>query len=241
MWRQGILPNPNNPAMRKFCIPLLSAALLCASCSDYRQFNAVVAGSSVGGMFGSSIGGIIGGPRGYDVGNLTGMVVGGAIGAAVTQPKSSKSEKAERRSDDDVYRFGTDDVQYDTYKRPKYTSPAAALRDVEYLEVTNLHFLDSNDNHCLDNGEEAMLVMDIYNRGDRTLYNIAPQITCSSKRVAVSPAATVSALPAGQGIRYKAMVKAVRRIKDGWVVFDVSFGKGKQAVRAKQFKRKTTK
>ncbi len=222
--------------MRKFFIPLLSVALLGASCSDYRQFNAVVAGSSVGGMFGSSIGGIIGGPRGYDVGNLTGMVVGGAIGAAAAQPKQPKTEKQSRSANDDVYHFGSDDVQYDSYNKPKYTSPAAAQRDVEFLEVTNLHFLDSNDNHCLDRGEEAMLVMDIYNRGDRTLYNIAPQITCSSKRVAISPAATVSALPAGQGVRYKAMVKAVRRISDEWVVFDVAFGTGKQAVRAKQFK-----
>ena len=102
--------------------------------------------------------------------------------------------------------------------------------------MANVHFLDSNNNQSLDPEEEACLVMDIYNRGDRTLYNVTPNITCSSCKVAVSPAATVAALPSGQGVRYKATVRAPRRLNEDWVLFAVNFGSGKQAVVAKQFK-----
>lgn len=223
--------------MQKVFILLLSAAFTLSSCSSYRQFNAVATGSSLGGMFGSSIGGLMGGPRGADTGTLAGMVIGGAIGAAAAAPRSEqKGNDASRQRQAEAYGNGVDEVHYGTYRSPKYKSPEAAHADVEYIEVANVHFLDSNNNQCLDPEEEACLVMDIYNRGDRTLYNVTPNITCSSRKVALSPAATVGTLPSGQGVRYKATVRAPRRLNDDWVLFAVNFGSGKQAVVAKQFK-----
>lgn len=226
--------------MQKISILFLSSALLLSSCS-YQQFGGVATGSSVGGMFGSSIGGLMGGPRGSDKGTLAGMVIGGVVGAAVTAPRSNTSSKENANTDYDdvdVYnrRGSSGDVQYGTYKNPRYQSPAAATSDLEYIEVSNIHFLDSNNNQCLDRNEEAVIVMDIYNRGSRTLYNVAPSISCSNRRVAISPAAAIASLQPGQGVRYKAAVKCTRRAADDTYVFTVGFGSGKQAVTAKQFK-----
>lgn len=182
----------------------------------------------------------MGGPRGSDKGTLAGMVIGGVVGAAVTAPRNNKTDQSASTTDYDdvdVYnRRGGDDVQYGTYNNPRYQSPAAATSDLEYIEVCNLHFLDSNNNQKLDREEDAFVVMDIYNRGDRTLYNVTPRITCDSKRVLISPAASIGSLAPGQGVRYKAAVKSTRRMNGGTLLFTIGFGSGKQAVTAKQFK-----
>lgn len=231
--------------MRRYSLLLLSLCLLLSSCS-YQQFAGVTAGSSLGGMFGSSIGGLMSGPRGSDKGTLAGMVIGGVVGAAVTAPRDNSNSSSQRQNDaayDDVdayNRRGSGDVQYGSYNNPNYQSPAAAMSDMQYIEVSNVHFLDSNNNQCLDPDEEACLVMDIYNRGSRTLYNLAPSITCSNRRIAISPAAAIGNLQPEQGVRYKAAIKAVRRINDSELLFTVTFGTGSQAYKAKQFKIRTT-
>lgn len=234
-------------AMKNLQVPfccLMAASLLLPSCS-YSQFGAVAAGSSLGGMFGSGIGGLMGGSRGADKGTLAGMVIGGVVGAAVTSSSREKTEApsapAENYDDVDVYnrRSSSDDVLYGTYNSPRYQSPAAGANDLRAVGVDNLHFLDANDNRCLDREEDAFIVMDIYNRGRRTLYNVTPRISCDSRKVIISPAAAISSLQPGQGVRYKAAVRATGRVKKGCVVFTVSFGTGRQAVSARQFSIRT--
>lgn len=218
--------------MRKSVLFLLSSLLLLTSCS-YRQFGAVATGSSLGGMFGSSIGGLMGGPRGSDKGTLAGMVIGGAVGAAVTAPRvqnSNGNSSSQSYSDNDTYYRNSDGVQYDSYNNSRYRSPEAVYSDLQELEVSNIYFLDENNNRQLDTDEQAYLIMDIYNAGQKTLYNVAPQITCNSKRVVVSPAATIASIAPGQGVRYKAAVRAYRKLKDGQLVFTISFGTGKQKI-----------
>lgn len=220
----------------------LCSALLLSSCAttNRNQFDAIATGASLGGMFGSSIGGLLGGPRGADKGTIAGMVIGGAIGAATTTQK--KKEKAPTIKDynyeaDDAYN-GTgknSDVQYGTYNSPQYQSPYAQHSEVMDLEVSNIHFLDNNNNQRLDNDEKAFIVFDIRNTSRKTLYNITPNLTCNSKRVVISAPATIASLLPGQAIRYKASVIAVRRIKQPHVQFSISFGQGRQTVVAKTF------
>ena len=124
---------------------LLSLAMGVSSCS-YNQFAGVATGSSLGGMLGSSIGGLMGGPRGADKGPLAGMIIGGAVGAAATAPHTPKAEPQT-----DSYAYGNDaqgsnDVQYGTYNSPRYKSAEAVNADLQALEVSNIHFLDSNNN-----------------------------------------------------------------------------------------------
>ena len=154
---------------------VLSLAMGVSSCS-YNQFAGVATGSSLGGMLGSSIGGLMGGPRGADRGTLAGMIIGGAVGAAATAPHTPKAD-----TQNDSYAYGNDtpssgnEVQYGTYNNPRYKSAAAAHSDLQSLEVSNIHFLDDNNNQRLDADEQACIVFDIYNRGSRTLYNVAPK------------------------------------------------------------------
>lgn len=224
---------------------MLCMGLTLTSCS-YNQFGAVATGSSLGGMLGSSIGGLMGGPRGSDRGTIAGMVLGGAVGAVATaarnqhnQPRTAQPDDTSSQTcQDDAYASSTGNdgvVSYDTYNSSRYRVPSAAHSDLEDLEVSNIHFLDDNNNQRLDDGERALIVFDIYNRGTKTLYNLAPNITCSSKRVAVSPAATIASVLPGQGIRYTASVVAVRRLKEGPLRFTISFGTGKQQVVVKTF------
>ncbi|MBR1711944.1 MAG: hypothetical protein IJ722_00880 [Alloprevotella sp.] len=215
--------------MKKLCLLLCSAALL-SGCS-YNQFGAVASGSGIGGMFGSAIGGILGGHRGSDAGAVIGMVVGGATGAAVS---SGIENSRERRSHNTAQApdYGRhDDV---TYSRTP-SAPAGGRGDWALLDVVNVNFSDRNGNRALDAGEEAYLTFEIYNRSERTLYDIAPQISCSSSQVQVSPSAIISAIAPHQGVRYKAVVRASRRLKSGSVQFSVAFGDGRQAMTAKTF------
>ena len=215
-------------------IALMAVPVLLSSCS-YGQFAAVGTGGGLGGMIGSSIGGIIGGPRGADKGTLAGVVIGGAIGAVV----SSQTAQRDNSRQYDGHNNDRNGVQYDTYNQQQYRIPAAANSDLAQLEVSNVNFVDSNNNRRLDNGEKAYIVFDIYNRSQKTLYNVAPTIKCSSKRVAISSPATVESVQPGQGIRYTAAVVPVRKLRNEPLTFTVSFGSGQEEVVAKTFSIKT--
>lgn len=227
--------------MRKFSLYFLILTVFFSSCS-YRQFGAVATGSSLGGMFGSSIGGLMGGALGADKGTLAGMLIGGAVGVAVTTPRNQQNDADDteyynqRDYDDvDLYNRQGDDVEYGSYNSPRFRSPMAGASDLGGLQIQKVAFLDENDNQCLDRDERACIILDIKNTGSHMLYNITPQITCNSNRVVISPAATISSLSSGRGVRYKAMVHAYRRINKKEIRFQVSFGNGPQAVTAKTF------
>ena len=215
-------------------IALMAVPVLLSSCS-YGQFAAVSTGGGLGGMIGSSIGGIMGGPRGADKGTLAGVVIGGAIGAVV----SSQTAQRDNSRQYDGHNNDRNGVQYDTYNQQQYRIPAAANSDLAQLEVSNVNFVDSNNNRRLDNGEKAYIVFDINNRSQKTLYNVAPTIKCSSKRVAISSPATVESVQPGQGIRYTAAVVPVRKLRNEPLTFTVSFGSGQEEVVAKTFSIKT--
>ncbi len=214
-------------------ILLLAVPALLSSCS-YSQFAAVTTGGGLGGVLGSSIGGLMGGPRGADKGTLAGVVIGGAIGAAVSQHTSQNRNRSY-----DSHNADNNGVQYDSYNQSKYRIPAAANSDLALLEVSNVNFLDANNNRRLDNGEKAYIVFDIYNRGEKTLYNVSPTITCNSKRVVLSAPATVESVLPGQGIRYTAAVVPVKKLRNEPLTFTVSFGSGQDKVVAKTFSIKT--
>lgn len=232
--------------MKSYPIKALALLLLLSSTStscSYREYSAITSGSSLGAIFGSSIGGLIGGPRGSDKGTLAGMVIGAAAGAAVVNQSKQKAERQARSADadadyDNAYaaqRGNGADVQYGTYNTPSPANRMAAHSDLCFLEVTHVHFLDSNNNQCLDPDESAFIEFDLYNRADHTLYNVTPLITCTNKRVLVSPAATVASIASGRGIRYKAAIRAPHRLRAGNLGFTVSFGAGKSRITARQF------
>ncbi len=214
--------------MKRNIFLLLAVALLMTGCTSYSQFSGVATGAGLGGMFGSSIGGLVGGYRGHDVGRVVGMVAGGMVGAAATAEHSQQKDKAtpEYYYDDGVS-YG-----HNSYSSPHYQSASPW----ENLEVSEVHYMDGNGNRSLNSNERSVIEMKIYNRGNYTLYDIAPQITCDQRRIVISPTAIVSALEPGRGFRYRAEVIAPKRVKDGLVTFSVSFGNKKNQVTAKTFR-----
>ncbi len=200
--------------MKKLTLMALCALMLVASgCQSSNQFFGVATGASLGGMFGSAIGGIAGGRHGHNVGTVAGMAIGGLIGAAATTPKDKGSNS---RSSD--YYNGYDD---NDYRSNNSYSPYAAI------DIEDIRFIDSNDNHYIDAGEHAKITFIVRNTGRDFVYDIAPVITVSgTKEIYLSPTAIISELAPGRAVRYTAEVVATKKLKTGNAEFAVSFSNG---------------
>lgn len=222
--------------MKKILTLLLCAGLL-TSCS-FRQFDGIATGSTLGGLFGSTIGGILGGGEGHDRGALIGMVAGGVAGAVVA---SNAEKKQAERYGEPAGSYRDDGYYYDnsiSYGRSEYYDYESVNEWAE-LEVMNVQFKDRNGNRALDSNEEAFITFELRNRGHNTLHNVAPRISVSDKRISVSPVAIISRLEPGQGVRYKAVVRAKRRLHNGEAIFTITFGSGRYARTAKSFRIRT--
>lgn len=218
--------------LRRAAAPAAALLLLASGCSTAHMTGAL-AGGSLGAVFGSSIGGLSGGPRGAYAGRAIGLVAGTAVGVAAadaaTRPRTPGREPApETRSE------SYDPVAYDAYP-----APAPPAGPWGYVEVTGVSFADAGGNRVLNAGEHAYVSFEIYNRGDRTLHDVAPVLACDNRRIRISPTAIIGSLAPGRGVRYRAAVVAGGRLRPGEARFTVSFGTGKGRVVAKRFSLRT--
>lgn len=212
-------------------IAICAAAALMSGCTDH-QMVGTMAGSTMGGIFGSSIGGLMGGPRGSDAGTAIGMLAGGVIGNAVASASESRTY--------DEYEAPRRKSKHGRHGRPhRYSEPPRtthAPARIEGLSVENIRFIDDNRNQRLDAGEKAKILFEIHNRGNATLYNIAPVIKCYNvKRIAISPTAIISNLRPGKGVSYTAAIAVSPRVKDGYAIFTLSFQDGNSIIEYKTF------
>lgn len=233
--------------MKKLSTLLLCAALL-TSCT-FRQYEGVATGSTLGGLFGSAIGGLLGGYDGYEKGTVIGMVAGGVAGAVVADKADKKAqERYESSRYNRDYAYGNRDYAYDndgyyydnsiSYGRSERYDYESMNRWAD-LDIVNVQYKDRNGNRTLEAGEEVFVTFDIRNRGRQTLYNVAPRIATNNRHISVSPPAIISTLSPGQGVRYKAAVRASRGLKNGEAIFTVTFGNGRDAYTAKTFRIRT--
>lgn len=233
--------------MKKLSTLLLCAALL-TSCT-FRQYEGVATGSTLGGLFGSAIGGLLGGYDGYEKGTVIGMVAGGVAGAVVADKADKKAQERYESSrynrdyayENRDYAYDNDGYYYDnsiSYGRSERYDYESINRWAD-LDIVNVQFKDRNGNRTLEAGEEVFVTFDIRNRGRQTLYNVAPRIATNNRHISVSPPAIISTLSPGQGVRYKAAVRASRGLKNGEAIFTVTFGNGRDAYTAKTFRIRT--
>ena len=233
--------------MKKLSTLLLCAALL-SSCT-FRQYEGVATGSTLGGLFGSAIGGLLGGYDGYEKGTVIGMVAGGVAGAVVADKADKKAQERYESSrynrdyayENRDYAYDNDGYYYDSsisYGRSERYDYESMSRWAD-LDIVNVQFKDRNGNRTLEAGEEVFVTFDIRNRGRQTLYNVAPRIATNNRHISVSPPAIISTLSPGQGVRYKAAVRASRGLKNGEAIFTVTFGSGRDAYTAKTFRIRT--
>ncbi len=134
--------------------------------------------------------------------------------------------------DDRLYDFKGKDYTGDySAQQPTTSMPTATVEDLgarfsysPTLEIVNARFVDDNEDNCLNRNETCKVIFEIVNRSYAPVYDVVPTVveTTGNKHIFISPSIHVEKISPGSGVRYTAMVKADRKLKDGMARFCVS-------------------
>ena len=134
--------------------------------------------------------------------------------------------------DDRLYDFKGKDYTGDySAQQPTTSMPTATVEELgarfsysPTLEIVNARFVDDNEDNCLNRNETCKVIFEILNRGYKPVYDVVPTVveTTGNKHIFISPSIHVEKISPGLGVRYTAMVKADRKLKDGMARFCVS-------------------
>lgn len=231
----------------------------CGTYTGSGAYNGAALGSIFGSAIGGINGGYHGSNVGTIVGMAGGAVIGGVIGAQADKAQQKKYEdyKSSRRQCDDgagsygYERVGNDDSGFDpsgsgddvlydydlapapdTVPTMRIGGPVADNAREGTLEIRNLRFVDADGDNVMRGGEIGKVVFEVYNSSSSAYYDIRPVVeeTSGNRIIYISEGIRVEKILPGRGIRYTAMVKADRRIKDGTAMFRVYAAKGDSAV-----------
>lgn len=148
--------------------------------------------------------------------------------------------------DDRLYDFKGKDYTGDySAQQPITSMPAATVEELgarfsysPTLEIVNARFVDDNEDNCLNRNETCKVIFEIVNRGYKPVYDVVPTVveTTGNKHIFISPSIHVEKISPGSGVRYTAMVKADRKLKDGMARFCVSvIHEGKSISKVNEF------
>ena len=89
------------------------------------------------------------------------------------------------------------------------------------LEIRNVRYV--GDGTTLSSGELVKVTVEVYNNSTAALYGVQPAVveTTGNKHIHVSAPVLIERIGPGKGIRYTAMVKADKKLKDGAAHFKV--------------------
>lgn len=134
--------------------------------------------------------------------------------------------------DDRLYDFKGKDYTGDySAQTPTTSMPTATVEELgarfsysPTLEIVNARFVDDNEDNWLNRNETCKVIFEIVNRGHEPVYDVVPTVveTTGNKHIFISPSIHVEKISPGSGVRYTAMVKADRKLKDGMARFCVS-------------------
>lgn len=135
--------------------------------------------------------------------------------------------------DDRLYDFNSSDYTGDysageqSVRMPSSSSVDELVSDYSYsphVDVVNARFVDENHDNKISRGEICKVIFEIYNCGDKPVYNVRPVVVdaTSNKHIYISPSVHVEHIAPGRGVRYTAIVKADNRLKNGSVRICVS-------------------
>ncbi len=160
----------------------------------------------------------------------------------------------EGRGDDVLYDFKGSDYTGDyTATSPKDVVPSVRYDGIrtpekhleQPLEVRNARFVDDNEDRRINAGETCKVIFEVYNRSSEPVYDVQPMVveTTGNKRIRISHTIHVEKILPGKGVRYTAMVKADKRLKNGNAAFRVyaASGNGKVASNVNEFNIQTVK
>lgn len=148
--------------------------------------------------------------------------------------------------DDRLYDFKGKDYTGDySAQQPTTSLPTATVEELgarfsysPILEIVNARFVDDNEDNCLNRNETCKVIFEIVNRGHEPVYDVVPTVveTTGNKHIFISPSIHVEKISPGSGVRYTAMVKADRKLKDGMARFCVSvIHEGKSISKVNEF------
>lgn len=148
--------------------------------------------------------------------------------------------------DDRLYDFNGKDYTGDySAQQPTTSMPTATVEELgarfsysPTLEIVNARFVDDNEDNCLNRNETCKVIFEIVNRGHEPVYDVVPTVveTTGNKHIFISPSIHVEKISPGSGVRYTAMVKADRKLKDGMARFCVSvIHEGKSISKVNEF------
>lgn len=148
--------------------------------------------------------------------------------------------------DDRLYDFKGKDYTGDySAQTPTSSMPTATVEELgarffysPTLEIVNARFVDDNEDNCLNRNETCKVIFEIVNRGHEPVYDVVPTVveTTGNKHIFISPSIHVEKISPGSGVRYTAMVKADRKLKDGMARFCVSvIHEGKSISKVNEF------
>ena len=148
--------------------------------------------------------------------------------------------------DDRLYVFKGKDYTGDySAQTPTTSMPTATVEELgarffysPTLEIVNARFVDDNEDNCLNRNETCKVIFEIVNRGHAPVYDVVPTVveTTGNKHIFISPSIHVEKISPASGVRYTAMVKADRKLKDGMARFCVSvIHEGKSISKVNEF------
>ena len=150
-------------------------------------------------------------------------------------------EYGSKDSETDVYNFHSSDYTGSyTAQQPTTSLPATSsveqltegMTYMPHIEIRNARVVDNNQDKVISRGELCKVIFEIYNTGQRPLYDIQPSVVeaTGNKQIFISPGMHVERLMPGAGIRYTAMLKAGPRLGDGSVRICLSVLQGDNAI-----------
>ena len=186
----------------KRLVPFIALVMAFSSCDSPRQATGTFAGASLGAVMGSSIGGIAGGYRGRDVGRVVGMVTGGVVGSLLT---SEPGRQIDNRNDVPRKESGDEDYYFP-------------------IRVQHVKFIDSNRDRAMNIGETCKIIFELVNTDAQPIYDVVPYLTerIGKGCLTISPSQRIAMIGPGGVMRYTALVKVNKKIKERKVGFRIA-------------------
>ena len=155
--------------------------------------------------------------------------------------------------DDRIYDFQSSDYT-GSYSAAQPNTKAPAESSVDKLagnyqytpsiEIVNARFVDDNQDGVLSRNEVGKIIFEAMNRGDKTISDVQPSVleTTSNAHIYVSPSIHIESIAPSKGVRYTALVKADKKLKNGMARFALTVLQGQKSIsKVTEFNIKTSK
>ncbi len=222
-----------------------------------------ILGSAIGGITdgprGSDVGTLIGMAGGAIIGGAIGNAADKAQQERIDEYHQRTYEKSNARynqrnqgyneygdsgfdptnsGDDRIYEYNDADYtsEYNASKVNSYEpATSTSSRYNANLEIRNLRFVDENRDNALGANETCKIIFEVRNTSDHTLYDVQPVVEeiSGNRQILVSPGVHVERIAPHKGIRYTAMVRANKRLKNGTARFRICAIQGDNRVISK--------